>query len=248
MPLPKVHPKRKKWYVVDASQKKSGRLSWKNRINPVKVEINLPKKYSIEKNVDDFFRVRRWKFFKEDEDFGFVDGFMSDYKRSLAKIQQTMVYESTLKLTEIMEKRAYVEYVEKETNLNTWYLRTYFFPSAFDVFIYIRDNRLVYEIHYFYEYLRPKNIFMGYDGAAYLPRYKSLYGADIRDDLPDILNTPITLYTNRYDARFKKKSRKVSAKAGRRKGRFFEVFDNWFRTEGYQRFLELCDEEGLIIR
>ena len=226
MPLPIVYPKRRNWY-----EKEAGGARW-----------NLDTE-KLEKNLDDFLQIKRWKFYRE---FQFVEDFINNYKKQLGYIQRTLSLECTQKLQELVEERAYVQYIEGKGE--EWYDRSYMFPTSFQVGIFIKNSRLMYTIKYFYNDLEPElgeQLYGSHDRT--LPRYLSLYGVDVRDDLPDILNTPVTMYESDYDARFKKKVRRVLRKTGRREGRYFQVFDNWFRTELYDEFLRLCKEQGLII-
>jgi hypothetical protein len=89
-----------------------------------------------------------------------------------------------------------------------------------------------------------------------LPANRSLTGKDMRKEMPDILNTPVTIYKNidyedQIYTRKKKKEYKFrigvrNSVVGKRQGRWYEAFDKWFRTEGYAYFKRLCEERGLI--
>lgn len=223
MPLPIVYPKRKKWYEKTAGAR------W---------EID---EKTLKKNTEDFLQIKRWKFFKE---FEFTEGFLDYFKNDLMAIQRWASYNCTRKLKELVEKRRYVMYTREGNSTGTFYYdRDGRFPTVFNVFVFIKDNRLVYKIHYFYQDLKIRRWNRREES---LPRYLSLYGIDKRDDLPDILNTPVTLYHNSDDLRFKYRTRRFKRKVGKREGRYFEVFDNWFRTEMYNYFLKKCEEKGFL--
>lgn len=226
MPLPIVYPKRRNWY-----EREAGGARW-----------NLKTK-QLEKNVDDFLQIKRWKFYKE---FDFMDDFLNDYKKELIRIRNILSLECTQKLQELAKERAYVKYTEQNTS--EWYERSNNFSSSFEVGVFIKDNRLKYTIRYFYNDLIADWGEQLYDSVdRTLPRHLSVVtGEDIRDILPDILNVPLTLYESSWDRRYKKKTRRVLRKAGKREGRFFQVFDNWFRDELYDKFINLCKERGLI--
>lgn len=223
MPLPIVYPKRKKWYEKTAGGK------W---------EIDEKK---LKKNTEDFLQIKRWKFFKE---FEFTEDFFEEYEKKIINVQRYYSYNCTRKLKELAEQRRYVKYTREGNSTGSFYYdRDGRFPTVFNVFVFIKNNRLVYKIHYFYQDLKIRRWNRREES---LPRYLSLYGVDKRDDLPDILNTPVTLYHNSDDLRFKHGTRRFERKVGKREGRYFEVFDNWFRTFVYNDFLKKCEDEGLI--
>ena len=188
MPLPIVYPKRKKWYEKTAGAR------W---------EIDEKK---LKKNTEDFLQIKRWKFFKE---FEFTEDFFEEYEKKIINVQRYYSYNCTRKLKELAEKRRYVKYTREGNSKGSFYYdRDGRFPTVFNVFVFIKNNRLVYKIHYFY--------------------------------------TPVTLYHNSDDLRFKYGTRRFERKVGKREGRYFEVFDNWFRTFVYNDFLKKCEDEGLI--
>ena len=75
------------------------------------------------------------------------------------------------------------------------------------------------------------------------PHISVVDGSDVRQRLPDILNTPIKYY---YYESYDRKKRVSRYHRAVRKGRWYETFDKWFRTYGEQLFLKLCRERGLI--
>ena len=106
MPLPVVIPKRKKWYEKRADEVRSKRFV----IGDADNNISKKNKIIMENNIDDFLKLQRWKYYKDD-DFKFIrDGFLNEYKKKLTYISAVLSYQATLKLREYIEDRAYVLY------------------------------------------------------------------------------------------------------------------------------------------
>lgn len=249
MPLPIVYPKRKKWYNQESGTRKK-------RFSPDDASD------SMVVNIDDYIKLNRRKFYLIDD---FDQGVFDELSVAMKKVQFVMAKECTIKLRELIEERAYVEYNSGRDSV--WYNRSFQFPTAFDVFVYIKPNRLDYRINFYYESLytspavhRISRISVGEESEdvnvykELMARYLSIYGVDTRKDLPDILNTPVTTYESKRitDKRRRKKTRlwyggsHTVVKTGKRQGRWYEAFDKWFRTEGYERFKELCKMYHII--
>lgn len=227
MPLPTVYPTRKKWYPV----------------------AGVVKQDSIDQHWNDYIKLNRRKFYIIDDfDKDFFDRLGSHWK----EIGVEMSKYCTAKLRELIKERAYVSYAS-HSFLGAWYERTLSFPNVFRTYVRLENNRLTFRVEFFYERL----LMSDYDVERDQPlgAHTSLSGKDMRKDMPDILNTPVIIYKNldfESQVGVSRKKRKYrfsmlnKTAVGKREGRWYEVFDKWFRTEGYDYFKKLCKERGLI--
>lgn len=269
MPLPIVRPRRKHWYNVKSGKGKgyiSNAFDYKLGYEESLQNVTNFENPEISSNVSEYIKINRRKYHLISD---FDEDFFNDYEDILNNICYQLSLEATEVLQDFIYDKAYVEYTT-DSGYSQWYHRTYDFPTAFNVYIYPTAHTLAYQIAFFYDTLTPAKgirrktkINVGLEGSELkeynvyrnlMPRYLSIYGIDKRKDLPDILNTPVTVYHSELirDRRKRKRIWTGSAniyyqrKVGRREGRWYESFDKWFRTEGYIRFLKLCKEEELI--
>lgn len=215
-----------------------------------------PKKYRFgrefkRKDVSEYIKLFKFRFNKFPE---FDEYFVEDWAEELKEVVDVLTVKANNKLNELIIERAYAENAS-----GVYYERTEMFPDAFEVDIYVDDKsgNLHADIIFYYDYLDDREY--GYVSgktdteSAYLingarkglPSYKSVVdGRDMRKKMPDILNTPVTYdYYLWYKSGGKKRSKHYMAI---RKGRWYEEFDKWFRTEGEAEFLDLCKKHGII--
>ena len=181
----------------------------------------------------------------------FDEYFVEDYEEELEEICDIVAEKANKELTRLISERAYVSYT------SPYYIRTEEFPDAFevDVSVSMKTGALHFDLIFYFDYLQSYSFKDDIETGKYvsdegsfswsLPAHKSLDGQDMRQRLPDILNTPAD-YLVVNDVNTTGKTKKTTYKKMIRKGRWYETFDKWFRSEGEQLFLKLCRERGLI--
>jgi hypothetical protein len=184
------------------------------------------------KDTSDNITIMRYRYNKIDESL--VD-FSRSFLEGLDEVCLDVEDRANEVLRRIVAQMAYVQYTTGEDD-QVSYIPTLEFPESLNVIVSvgIDSGALHFDIEFNYRDLSVES----YD-HDFLPAHASIEGRDVREDMADILNTPITY----YDWDYKHENLRPR---GERKGRWYEMFDRWFRSYGEQLFLKLCRERGLI--
>lgn len=187
------------------------------------------------KDTSDNIRLLRYRYNKIND---FDEYFVEDYEEELEEICDILSECATDNLQRLIKERAYAD------SISPSYVRTDTFPDAFEVevSVSVRTGALHFDIIFYYDYLQDYAVDDS-SGWELPPHISVVDGSDVRQRLPDILNTPIEYY---YYESYDRKKRVPRYHRAVRKGRWYETFDKWFRTYGEQLFLKLCRERGLI--
>ena len=191
------------------------------------------------KENESFIKVQRYK--QKAIDTVFPD-FWEKYEHSLNMICAQLKAELEEKLYELIIERAYTN-GGNTVNNDYWYENghrpTFEFAHAWEVEVYVSSSgALHFDPVYHWEDMSvdvaPRN--KGDNNLSHYSLHAGTFGnargKDMRQALADILNVPQTAmyYT----------SIKV------RKGRWYEAFMSYCRSEGVSRFKQLCAEYGIV--